>query len=130
MQARHTNMKQLQETRALMVKMNPGDLDLFEAAFGQDGVMGELVVRIDSKVRGILFNRVRMSLLPFEQTAELPALNGKGKIQLARKSKFIKQASIDLSEIINEEYGMESSYDSESYYNSDGSESQSQLNNQ
>ena len=49
-----------------MFKMNPGELDLYEAAFGQDGVMGELVILIDSKVRGILNNRIRMSLLPFE----------------------------------------------------------------
>lgn len=59
-------MKSMRETRDLMFKMNPGELDLYEAAFGQDGVMGELVILIDSKVRGILNNRIRMSLLPFE----------------------------------------------------------------
>ena len=132
LQARHNYMKSMRETKDLMFKMNPGELDLYEAAFGQDGVMGELVVLIDSKVRGILNNRIRMSLLPFEeQKAELELRDGKGRVQMARKSKFIKQAQIDLSEIINEEYGLESSYDSESYYSDDAtSEITSQITNQ
>ena len=64
--ARHDYMKSMRETRDLMYKMNPGGLDLYEAAFGQDGVIGELVIVIDSKVKGNLLNRLRMNLTPFE----------------------------------------------------------------
>jgi len=105
-----------------MYKMNPGLLDLFEAAFGADGMIGELAAVIDSKVKGILLNRVHMGLQPLEQAEEVVTKDSKGKqIQMARKSKFIKQAAIDPNEIIEEDYGMESSYDSESYYSEDPS---------
>mmetsp|Transcript_16859 Transcript_16859/g.22713 ORF Transcript_16859/g.22713 Transcript_16859/m.22713 type:complete len:194 (+) Transcript_16859:1348-1929(+) len=122
LQTRHAFIKSIRETKDLMYKMNPGLLDLFEAAFGADGMIGELAAVIDSKVKGILLNRVHMGLQPLEQAEEVVTKDSKGKqIQMARKSKFIKQAAIDPNEIIEEDYGMESSYDSESYYSEDPS---------
>ena len=110
-------MKSIKLTKDLMFKMNPGELDLYEAAFGADGMIGELVAVIDSKVKANLQNRIKMQLRPFEIIEEEVVKDAKGKqVQMARKSKFIRQAVIDANEIIEEDYGMESSYDSESYY--------------
>lgn len=116
-QQRHAYMKSIKLTKDLMFKMNPGELDLYEAAFGADGMIGELVAVIDSKVKANLQNRIKMQLRPFEIIEEEVVKDAKGKqVQMARKSKFIRQAVIDANEIIEEDYGMESSYDSESYY--------------
>ena len=49
-----------------MVRVNPGALDFFEAAFGQEGIIGELATVIDTKVKGILMNRIRLGLSPLE----------------------------------------------------------------
>ena len=123
-------MKSIKLTKDLMFKMNPGELDLYEAAFGADGMIGELVAVIDSKVKANLQNRISMGLKPFEITEDVVGKDAKGKqVQMARKSKFIKQAVIDANEIIEEDYGMESSYDSESYY-SDEDPSQTMTTNQ
>ena len=110
LQARHAYMMNLPETKILMYKMNPGEIKLFEAAFGQEGPLGELIVVIDSKVKGILLNRVRMNLQPFEI---IVVQEPKDKNKQARKSKFIKLPEIDENSIIEEDYGGESSYDSE-----------------
>ena len=122
-------MKSIKLTKDLMFKMNPGELDLYEAAFGADGMIGELVAVIDTKVKANLINRVRMNLKPFDITEDVVVKDAKGKsVQMARKSKFIKQTVIDANEIIEEDYGMESSYDSESYY-SDEDPSQTMITN-
>ena len=66
MKARHDYLIALQETSQLMVRVNPGALDFFEAAFGQEGIIGELATVIDTKVKGILMNRIRLGLSPLE----------------------------------------------------------------
>ena len=50
----------------LFFKMNPGKLGLFEAAFGQEGIMSQQAELIDTKVKANLRNRIRMDLQPIE----------------------------------------------------------------
>ena len=59
----------------LMFKMNPGEIELYDAAFGNTGIIGSLVNEIDTKVKGILSNRERMQCeemldFAFELTAK------------------------------------------------------------
>lgn len=44
----------------LMFKMNPGEIELYDAAFSDTGVIGELATVIDTKVKELLRNRERM----------------------------------------------------------------------
>ena len=44
----------------------PGKLGLFEAAFGQEGIMSQQAELIDTKVKANLRNRIRMDLQPIE----------------------------------------------------------------
>ena len=88
----------------LIYKMNPGKIELFEAAFGQEGIMGELAELIDSKVKANLRNRIRMDLQPLEFKEKEDdgfKLAGnklfrtktmvKSNVDRARKSVFVKE---------------------------------------
>ena len=63
---RHRFIVTDEETEQLMFKMNPGEIELFDAANDKDGILGELATVIDSKVKGILMNRIRMGLKPID----------------------------------------------------------------
>ena len=54
------NPEMRKEMDNLMYKMNPGEIELYDAAFSDTGVIGELASVIDTKVREILRNRERM----------------------------------------------------------------------
>lgn len=84
----------------LMFKMNPGEIELYDAAFSDTGVIGELAFVIDMKVKEILRNRERMrseEILDFAfqlTESEQKALhknknNFKRQMTLARKSRFV-----------------------------------------
>ena len=53
--------KQMDE---LFFKMNPGKIELYDAAFGKQGIMGELAALIDKKVHDLLLNRINMKIIP------------------------------------------------------------------
>ena len=54
------NPEMRKEMDNLMFKMNPGEIELYDAAFSDTGVIGELAIVIDTKVKDILTNRERM----------------------------------------------------------------------
>ena len=75
---RHGFMMDLVEEEKLVFKINPGKIDLYEAASDSKGNIGdvvdnrniirEFVTRIDIRVKENLLNRVRMKLSPFEMS--------------------------------------------------------------
>ena len=51
-------MMEFSETKDLLYKMDPGQLDLYDACFGTEGIMGELIVLIEKKAREMLDLRI------------------------------------------------------------------------
>jgi len=52
--------------KELQYRINPGNIDLYQACFGAEGIVGELIATLDKKVHEILKNRIRMGLPAIE----------------------------------------------------------------
>ena len=59
-------MIEFSETKDLLYKMDPGQLDLYDACFGTEGIMGELIVLIEKKAREMLDLRIQLGKDPIE----------------------------------------------------------------
>ena len=65
-QIRHQFIMTLPEFKELQFRVNPGNINLYEACFGAEGLAGELVAALDKKVNEALQNRVKMGLQAIE----------------------------------------------------------------
>ena len=72
----------LPEFKELLYRVNPGNIQLYEACFGAEGLGGELVATLDKKVTDVLTNRIRMGLPAIEIVIE----EEKVKIKQPKKS--------------------------------------------
>ena len=61
-QIREQFIMNLPEFKELQFRVNPGNINLYEACFGAEGLAGELVATLDKKVNDVLQNRVKMGL--------------------------------------------------------------------
>ena len=130
-------MSSLEETKTLAFMMNPGQIDIYDAAkemvvpggggkSGDNvssqpliGIVSELVEKIDTRVRENLLNRIKLGLQPIEfsesqdKTAKenifRRGTSAHSKVETARKSKFVKEIGIHKDSIIEEDYGEETS---------------------
>ena len=126
-------MSSLEETKTLAFMMNPGQIDIYDAAKEMVvpggggnvssqpliGIVSELVEKIDTRVRENLLNRIKLGLQPIEfsesqdKTAKenifRRGTSAHSKVETARKSKFVKEIGIHKDSIIEEDYGEETS---------------------
>lgn len=118
---RHEIMAAEVNRENLVFKINPGKIDLFDAAsdgrgnisdsINNENIVREFVTKIDLRVKESLLNRAHMKLIPIEIPLDFNHRNSiilrKGTIrkpELARKSIFIKEA------VMEEDESMESSF--------------------
>ena len=93
-QVRHQYIMTLAEFKELQFRVNPGNIKLYEACFGAEGLAGELVTTLDRKVTDVLQNRVKMGLQAIEVQIEQEKVRmkqpKKSIVGGGRISKFLK----------------------------------------